>query len=99
MRLIDIATAVTFILKQKTDELTAVTLLEESLRLLNAFSDPHWRASNIAEVPTMIRELARDRDDFKSMSIAYREKLANAEDEIRKLRAVLAGENKTIVMS
>lgn len=89
--LIDTASAALTILRRKADELAATTLLEESLRLLNAFSAPHWRASGVAEVPEMIRELARDRDDFKAMSIAYRERLADAEDEIRELRAALTG--------
>ncbi len=78
--------AVTLV-RRKADELAAAALLHEALRVLNQCELPHWRTSNISEVPEMIRELARDRDDFKKMSIAYREQLAAAENEIRALAA------------
>lgn len=86
---LDTARAVITSLKERANELAATTLLEETLRVINGFAEPHWRASSISEIPDMIRELARDRDDFKRMSIAYREDLANAEEKIRKLDAAL----------
>ncbi len=88
--LLDTARALFTSLKRRAEELAATTLLEEALRVINRFAEPHWRSSSISELPDMICELARDRDDFKKMSIAYREDLANAEDRIRELEARLS---------
>ena len=85
----DTARAVITSLKERGNQLAATALLEEALRVMNSFAAPHWRASSISELPEMIRELARDRDDFKTMSIAYREDLANAEDRVRELQKEL----------
>lgn len=78
-------------LKERTGEVAAAALLEEALTALNAASSPHWwSGKSIAEVPEMIRELARDRDDFKTMASAYRDDLAAAEGRIRLLERELA---------
>lgn len=82
---LDTARAVITSLKERANQLAATALLEEALRVINSVAAPHWRASSISELPEMIRELARDRDDFKTMSIAYRKQLADVEDKLREL--------------
>jgi hypothetical protein len=81
--LLDTATAVIASLKRRGEELAASALLHEALRTLNSVAAEHWKGGSISEVPEMIRELARDRDDFKAMADAYREDLARAEVELR----------------
>jgi len=85
--LIDTTRAVITSLRERANELAATTLLEEALRAINKHAAPHWRASSISELPDMIHELGRDRDDFKTISIAYREELATAEERIRALES------------
>lgn len=81
--LLDTVTAVIASLKRRGEELAASALLQEGLRTLNSVAAEHWKGGSISEVPEMIRELARDRDDFKAMAAAYREDLAAAESELR----------------
>lgn len=77
--LLDTATAVIASLKRRGEQLAASALLQETLRTLNSVAAEHWKGGSISEVPEMIRELARDRDDFKAMAEAYRESLAKLE--------------------
>lgn len=81
----DTVRAIVTSLKERADELTAIQLLEKTLSVINSYAEPHWRGGLIYELPEMIHELARDRDDFKKMSIAYREDLAKTERRIREL--------------
>lgn len=83
--LLDTAIAVIASLKRRGEELAASALLQEALRALNSVAAEHWKGGSISEVPEMIRELARDRDDFKTMSIAYREQLSEVEKRLREL--------------
>lgn len=83
------ARAVIVSLKKRSNELAASALLEEARCIINEYVGPHWRAHAISELPDMIHELARDRDDFKKMSIAYREDLAKAELRVKELEALL----------
>lgn len=83
--LLDTVRAVITSLKERANELAATALLEEALRTLNSVAADHWKGSSISEVPEMIRELARDRDDFKVMANAYREDLTRAEEKLRAL--------------
>ena len=62
--------------------LAASSLLEESLEVLTDVAAPHWRGSTIAEVPEMILDLARGRDDYKQMAESYRAQLAETEAEL-----------------
>lgn len=87
--LLDTFQAVVSSLQRRASEVTATALLEETRRVLNGVAAEHWRASSIAELPEMVRELARDRDDFKSMSIAYRDELTKAEARVKKLELAL----------
>ena len=61
------------------EDLAAVSLLEEACEVLEEVRASHWGDSGIAAVPDMIRELARDRDDYRLMAESYREQLAAAE--------------------
>jgi hypothetical protein len=88
------ARAVITSLKEHANELAATALLEETLRVINVYAEPHWRGHSISELPDMIHELARDRDDFKKMSIAYREDLATAEKRVKDLETLLRVEAK-----
>lgn len=67
------------------EELAAVSLLEEAVETLNEASAPHWHDKSIAAVPDMIRELARDRDDYRAMAESYRERLRQLEAELARL--------------
>ena len=87
------ARAVITSLKKRTNELAATALLEEAVRAINGYAGSHWRAHSISELPDMIHELARDREDFKKMSIAYRESLAKAEMRLREQDALLNKSN------
>ena len=87
--LFDTARAVIASLKERSNELTATMLLEETLRVINGHAEPHWHASSASELPSMISELARDRDDFRMMAASYREELAVAEARVRELELAL----------
>ena len=76
---LDTFTAVVTSLKRRSEELAATALLQEALRTLNSVAADHWKGGSLSEVPEMIRELARDRDDFRMMAAAYREELAKLE--------------------
>lgn len=67
------------------EDLTAASLLEEAFEALCEARAAHWADDDIAAVPDMIRELARDRDDYKLMAEAYRQDLAKAEAELTRL--------------
>lgn len=86
---LDTARAVVTLLKERANEVAATALLRDSLRAINAVAAPHWKGSSLSELPDMIRELARDRDDFKTMATAYREELANAERRVKELEIAL----------
>lgn len=62
--------------------LAAASLLQEALEALTRAKAAHWGGSSIADVPEMIQELARDRDDYKRMAEDYRTQLADAEERV-----------------
>jgi len=64
------------------EDLAASSLLEEALEVLIVVAAPHWNGSTIADVPEMIQELARDRDEYKRMAESYRAQLAETEAEL-----------------
>lgn len=64
------------------EDLAASSLLEEALEALTVAAAPHWNGSTIADVPEMILDLARDRDDYKQMAESYRAQLAETEAEL-----------------
>ncbi len=68
--------------KAGLEDLAAASLLEEASEVLEEVRAPHWSGEGIAAVPDMIRELARDRDDYRSMAESYRKQLADSEDEL-----------------
>lgn len=84
--LLDTVTAAINSLKRRGEELAASALLQEALRTLNSVAAEHWNGYSISEVPEMIRELARDRDDFKALATEYRERLAKLEAQVREQR-------------
>lgn len=84
--LLDTATAVINSLKRRGEELAATALLQETLRALNSVAADHWKGTSISEIPEMVRELARDRDDFKALATDYRERLSKLESEVREQR-------------
>lgn len=84
--LVDTARAAITSLKRRANDLAATALLEQALRELRAVAGEHWRVDGLADVPEMIQELARDREDFRKMAAAYREDLARVESELRTYR-------------
>ena len=63
-------------------DLAAASLLEEAVEALREVRASHWSSDGISAVPDMIRELARDRDDYRAMAESYREQLAEAEASV-----------------
>lgn len=72
-------------LRAGLQDLAAVSLLEEAAATLKEVRASHWSHEGIAAVPDMIRELARDRDDYKRMAESYRTQLAKVEAEVARL--------------
>lgn len=73
------------------DGLAATSLLQEAFETLTRVKAAHWCGSSIADVPEMIQELARDRDDYKRMAESYRVDLAKAEAKIQDWRSPANG--------
>jgi hypothetical protein len=69
-------------LRSRLEDLAAASLLEEALEALTESAAPHWSGTTIADVPEMVRDLARDRDDYRRMAEAYRVDLARLEREL-----------------
>lgn len=86
---LDTARTVLSSLRERSEEVRATALLKKALRVMNTYAEAHWHGNSVEELPGMIHELARDRDDFRKMSIAYREDLANAEARVRSLESSL----------
>ena len=69
-------------LKYRFEDLAAASLLEETMEVLVVSAAPHWSGTTIADVPEMVKELARDRDDYKHMAESYRAQLAKVESDL-----------------
>lgn len=78
-------------LRNRLDDLAAASLLEEALEVLSESSAPHWSGTSIADVPEMVRDLARDRDDYRRMAEDYRADLMRLERKLKEATDLLKG--------
>ncbi len=70
-------------LRERVEIVSHSVLLRETFALLNGVAAPHWMSSDLMDVPDMVRDLARDRDDYKRLSESYKHDLIRLEADLR----------------
>ena len=75
-------------IRSKLDAAEAISIIKETHEALLDVAGPHWNAldgddiPDASDCPRMVRELARDRDDYRRMAEAYRAELTRLERDM-----------------